>query len=126
MKSNVYRNLPGFLTIMICFSCSNFHNDHNISINISESSHKYRLSAYYNRAKDEKVHRYINECIQPARLTDDYVNATTTLDDNTIFYIRSTSGELSIKLDKRENSEASYRRVKKICEGIKEVLKDNN
>ena len=125
MKSNFYRTLAGLLAISVCFSCSNFHNGHNINISISESSHKYRLSAYYGRANYEKVHRYINECIQPTRLDGDYVDVTTTLEDKTTFYIKSTSGELLIKLDKRENSEASYRRIKKICEGIKEVLKDN-
>jgi hypothetical protein len=57
-------------------------------------------------------------------LSDGYSEAGKTLDDKTIFYIRSAFGELSTKLDTRENPEASCRR-KKISEGIKKALRDN-
>ncbi len=126
MKKNIYKQILGLLTISVCFSCCNFHNDHNIRISVKESSQQYRLHASYSRAKTNKVRSYINECIQPVSLNGNYVDITTTLDDNTRFYIKSLAGELLIKLNKTENSEASYHRIKKMCEGIKEVLKDEN
>ena len=44
------------------------------------------------------------------------------LDDRTTFYIKKYPGFLKIKLDKNENSEEAYRRMKAMCEGIKKIL----
>ena len=44
------------------------------------------------------------------------------LDDHTTFYIKKHAGFLEIKLDKDKNSYTSYKKIKSMCEGIKEVL----
>jgi hypothetical protein len=53
----------------------------------------------------------------------DYYDKTVSLKDGTNFYIKSSPGKLKILLDKRENSEASYLRIKHICQRLKDVLK---
>ena len=44
------------------------------------------------------------------------------MDDNTSFYIKSYPGKLKIKFNKNQNSEASYFKIKSLCEGINEVI----
>jgi len=51
-------------------------------------------------------------------------DASITLDDKTTFYIRSKPGNLEIKLNKQENSAASYKKIKKMCEGIKSIVEE--
>jgi hypothetical protein len=45
------------------------------------------------------------------------------LDDNTNYYLEKSNGHIEINLDKEENSNESYHRIKDMCEGIKAVLK---
>ena len=97
----------------------------NTSISINENDDTYQLKAHYNAAKTTKVQRYINNCIAPNGLfksENDYFDVTTTLTDKTEFYIKESPGKLKIVLDKRKNSTASYIRIKKMCEGIKDQL----
>jgi hypothetical protein len=99
--------------------------DHNISISVSEDDEAYTFSANYNKANTARVESYINKCIRPDRLgnsADDYVDVTTSLPDKTQFYIKESPGRLKIKLDKRKNTTASYNRIKKMCEDIKQLL----
>jgi hypothetical protein len=44
------------------------------------------------------------------------------LNDHTSFYIKKYPGYLQIKLDKYENSGDSYRQVRDMCQGIKNIL----
>ena len=53
---------------------------------------------------------------------NDYIDANPRLDDNTRFYIKESPGRLKIRLDKRVNATASYYRIKKMCEGVKELI----
>ena len=39
--------------------------------------------------------------------------------DHTTFYIKKYAGFLEIKLNKEENSDEAYQRIKSMCEGIK-------
>lgn len=121
--------LPVFSLVVLCifFSCSHFHNRHNISISQSESNNGlYEVTAYFNEFQTKKLQRYINECVRPNTLFGsgnvDF-DATTTLDDKTHFYIRFHPGELKIKIDKYENSSESFAMIKKLGQGVKDVLK---
>ena len=44
------------------------------------------------------------------------------LDDHTTFYIKKYAGFIQIKLDKDENSDEAYQKIKSMCEGIEKVL----
>jgi hypothetical protein len=71
------------------------------------------------------VEGYINKCISPDQMgssVNDYIDANTTLNDNTMFYIKESPGKLKIKLDKTENSTASYYRIKKMCDGVTSLI----
>jgi hypothetical protein len=45
-----------------------------------------------------------------------------TLDDKTNLYVRTTPGKLYIRLNKQENDEEAYLRIKRLGEGIKQRL----
>ena len=54
----------------------------------------------------------------------DYIDIATKLNDNTQFELEEYTGEVRIKLDKEANSTASYRRIKAICKGVKQIIQD--
>ena len=129
MKSSLLFPVFSVLALSICFSCSHFHNHHNTSISVTESDDGlYQVTAYFDKAQTKKLQRYMNDCIKPNSLFGSgnvSFDATTTLDDRTHFYIRFQPGELKIKIDKYENSAESYAMIKKLGQGVKDVLKED-
>jgi len=121
-----------FLTAICLLSLSAFLlwtkvevNHHDTNISISEDDDAYTFKAHYNEANTRVVYNYLNESIRPDQLgnsENDYFDVTTSLPDNTKFYIKESPGRLKIILDKKSNSYASYMRIKKMCEGIKALL----
>ncbi len=102
------------------------HNNGNISIAVKNTDDSYTYTASFDENMTGQVQDYINYSIKPNGLfksTRDYFNVTTTLADKTNFYVKEQPGELKIEIDKRKNSTASYLRIKKMCEGISNVLK---
>ena len=110
------------LTVLSCF-----HNNHDIKISVKETEDVYRFTASFPESQTRKVQRLINNSISPNSFfssPDDYVDVSTILQDKTRFSIKASPGNLSIKLDRYENTVASYRRVKEMCEEIKNTLKE--
>ncbi len=109
-------------------SCFNYH-DNDLSISIQEDEEEYKLSAHFEERKTRAVQNFIKEYtasnINFKRRNNNYIDATVTLDDDTKFYIKSKQGILKIKFDKEQNSEASYEKIKEMCEGVKELLAEN-
>jgi len=109
-------------------SCFNHHSN-DVSISIKEDEAEYRLSARFDDSKTRAVQNYIKQCTASNSIFKhggrNEIDATVTLDDNTRLYIKSQEGHLKIKLNKEENSEESYERVKEMCEGVKELLAEN-
>jgi len=129
MKKKLTFMTAAVLSICLLTSCLHHgRHHHNINISISESGNIYKLNAEYNEDKTGKVQRYINRQIEPNGLfgsTEDYFDVTTELKDRTKFYIKASPGKLVIKLNKQENSYASYARIKNMCEGVAGILKEN-
>lgn len=102
-------------------------NGDDISITVSESDDWYRISADYPEEKTRKVQRCMDEYLEPSGMS--FVNARIDgdmkLDNKAYFYINTSPGTLKIKLDKHKNSMASYRRMKKLGEELKDVLAEN-
>ncbi|TLV03253.1 hypothetical protein [Dyadobacter luticola] len=95
----------------------------NISIKVVDDDHIYRYNATFPRSRSRDVERYINNRISPSSISyDNAVDVTTTLDDNTKFDYEASPGKLEIELDKRQNSLASYQRIKKMCKGLDQVI----
>jgi hypothetical protein len=103
------------------------HNDHsgNISIKVKETDDIYQLYASYSRHKTRKIQKYLDAELNERLFRNTKIDATVTLPDETSFYVRSIPGRLLIRLNKEENSAASYNRIKRLGEGIKLKLGEN-
>ena len=101
-------------------------NSGDISIAAKDTDDTFTYTASFDEDYTGRVQDYINHSIKPNGLfksTHDYFNVTTTLKDGTDFYIKESPGDLKILIDKRKNSTSSYLRIKKMCEGVSNVLK---
>ncbi|MEJ0101556.1 MAG: hypothetical protein WDO19_02880 [Bacteroidota bacterium] len=119
--------LAGMFTFCIVTFLSCFHRDRDIKISVKETEDVYRFTASFPESKTRKVQRLINNSISPNSFfssPDDYLDVSTILQDKTRFSIKASPGKLSIKLDREENTVASYHRVKEMCEEIKNTLKE--
>ena len=128
MKKTLFVVVAILFSMCLFISCSRHRRHrHNISVSVTESHDIYKLQAEYNEDKTGAVQRYINRQIAPNGLfasTEDYFDVDTELKDKTKFYIKASPGELIIKLNKQENSYASYTRIKSICEGVTSIIKE--
>lgn len=118
--------LCGLFFLVALHSC--FWDNHDTSISISDSADEYRMTALYEENKTRKIRRFLKNCFEEHNNTsfkNRHVDETITLEDRTTFYINSYPGQLKIKLNKRENSEEAYYRMKDICEDIKDMLDEN-
>lgn len=119
-----------FLCGLSCYNDSYFSNSDDVSISIQESDDVYKMSASFDERKTRKVKNYISDYTGesgPFKSGGNIVmDATTTFGNNITVYIKFRPGRLKIKLDKDENSEEAYNEVKDMCEGIKELLANDN
>ena len=118
-----------FLVIMVCalFVTGIFvfilykMSDHNgISIRINESDNTYQFYASYGKNKTRQLQKYLDGQLNTNKMLEDSkMDSYITLKDNTVLYIKTTPGKLLIKLDKNENTDAAYARIKRIGEQVK-------
>lgn len=101
-------------------------NNGDVSITVKDTDDAYTYTASFDEDYTGKVQSFINHSIKPNGLfksTHDYFDVTTTLKDGTDFYIKESPGDLKIEINKRKNSTSSYLRIKKMCDGVSNVLK---
>ncbi|GAB3333244.1 hypothetical protein GCM10027299_40530 [Larkinella ripae] len=99
------------------------------SFSVSESDDSYQIAATYDPAKTDKVRAALDDHLKQRndgsfKNTD--LDATMTLSNNTIFYIKSSPGQLLIKLDKKRNSDQALARFKKLSQDLRELLTDKS
>jgi len=126
MKSVIRKKFLIAFSVFVVVAFTSCHYRHNTNISIQEKRDSYQFYATYNERKTKNVWHYLNAKLDDSEIyfsDDNYYNVTTVLHDDTRLYIKSSPGRIKIKLDKRDNTEASYERVKHICEGLKDVLK---
>lgn len=126
MKKYILSLALGLMMIAGMSSC--FHHRHDISISVSDDEDEFEMDADYGRNKSHKVQVYLNNHLlsnSGVSIRNGFVDDEVTLDDKTIFYINSNPGELSIRINKNENSEESCERVREVCEELKQILADN-
>lgn len=95
------------------------------TVKVSETKTTYTLDASFPRDKADEFYKYLNKAVSPSAqfdFNDGDLETTTSLDDGTTFHIESERGELHLVFDKTGNSHASYRRMKKIYEGLKGIV----
>jgi len=101
---------------------------HHTSVSISDSGKEYELTASYEKRKTRKVLRFLNGRLEEdcgLSFRNSRIDEEITLDDRTRFSLVSYPGELEIRIDKTENSEESYRKIKEICEEVKDLIAEN-
>ena len=98
-----------------------------ISITVSESDDWYKLTADYPEEKTRKVQSCMDEYLEPSGMSfvDARIDGDIALDNKANFYINTSPGTLKIKKEKKKNSTASYRRMKKLGNELKNLLADN-
>lgn len=120
MKTFLSKTFIFSFVLIAATSCSD-NND--LKISVKDSEDFYKFTAHFDADKSEKVQEFINEKITPSHFPEDQDwDMVTILDDKTKFKIKSSDGNLEIRLNKNENSRSSYRRVQSMCEEIKEVI----
>ncbi|GAB3960723.1 hypothetical protein GCM10028805_58570 [Spirosoma harenae] len=111
--------LIGLLLLGSTLACS----DGNVKIAVTDSDDIYEFYAKYDKKKSQRIQDFINDKMAPSnKVEGDHVDISTTLDDHTSFELEEYPGEVRIKLDKGDNSDASYQRVKAIGDGIKHII----
>ncbi|QHT69744.1 hypothetical protein GXP67_25395 [Rhodocytophaga rosea] len=128
MKISYFLYIACMCLISLLPACHLMHNN-DLEVTVSESEDSYELAAYFDESKTSAIQSYINRELRPNSVfgsVTDKLNITTMLDDKTTFHINSSPGKLKITLDKKENSKASYYRIKKIGEGVHSILVQKN
>lgn len=107
---------------LFCLAASN--NSTRNTLVIKETSDHFQLTASYNEAETDRVEKYINACLRPESVFQgsDDVDKDIILRDGTKFYIRSSPGDLLIKINTTKNTKASIQRIKNLCQGINGVI----
>jgi len=122
MKNYAVSLALGLMMIAGMSSC--FHNRHDMSISVSDDDDEFEMDADYGRNRSHAVQVYLDEHLlnngRSLKTTGEII-----LDDKTTFYINSNPGQLTIRINKNENSEESCERVREICEDIKVIIEDN-
>jgi hypothetical protein len=113
-----------FSVLVICTTIVSCRFHHNTSISYSENRHYYKMKASFSRNKTGAVERYMDDMLSAGTMSfhRTRIDGEIALDDHSTFYIRKHAGYLYIKLDKDENSDEAYYKIKAMCEGIKKVL----
>jgi hypothetical protein len=125
MKKNSSALLGNLFMLCFSISCGQLNN-HDINIHVSESQHNYQFLAHYDKSRTRNVDEYMDDKIggnSNVSFVNSEIDGKISLDDHTTFYIKKNPGYLQIKLDKDENSTASYKEIKNMAEGLKEIMK---
>ena len=112
--------------LLSCMFVSCWHHRNGISIQYHESHEFYSMEAWFNENRTRAVEEYMDDQIgrqSNMSFVNTRIDGRIGLDDHTTFFIKKSAGHLKIELNKRENSYDSYREIKSMCEGIKEVVK---
>lgn len=95
-------------------------------ITISEDNDTYKMVAEFKEEKTLKIQKYMDECLKSSHFSfrNTEADAVITLDDKTTFYMRSAPGRLTLKLDKKKNTAEVCARFKKMCQGVKDIIRE--
>jgi uncharacterized protein (DUF1684 family) len=111
----------GFISyVMYKFEYSN-----DISINVSDSEDTYRISARYQPRQSARLQRYLSDELHTQVFKERKVINYLVLGEGQRLYVRTSPGRLLLKIDKNENDDQSYYKMKEIAEGIKHRLVEN-
>jgi len=83
------------------------------------------MTAKFNPGKTAAVERWLDKELATGDVsfTNTKIDGNITLDNQATFYVKKSPGFLNIKLDKEKNSDAFYRKIRSVCEGINDVVR---
>jgi len=84
------------------------------------------MDAWFHENRTRDVEEYMDDKIGKQSymsFANTRIDGRIGLADHTTFFLKKFPGHLRIELDKRKNSTHSYREIKSLCEGIKDVVK---
>jgi len=81
------------------------------------------LTAKFNPDRTAAVERWLDKELATSDVSfaNTEIDGNITRDKSSTFYIKKSPGFLNIKLDKEKNSDAIYRKIRSVCEGINDV-----
>ena len=83
------------------------------------------MTAKFNPDKTSAVERWLDKELATGDVSfaNIQIDGNITLDNQATFYMKKSPGFLNIKLDKEKNSDAIYRKIRSVCEGINDVVR---
>jgi hypothetical protein len=119
------------LIALLALACITFmsclRHDNDISITYNDEDEHYSMKASFSKRKVKAVERYMDRMlgdVTDMSFINSRINGKIALDDHTLFYIKKYPGHIKIRLNKYENTEEAYERIRAMCEGMKDVLID--
>ena len=97
----------------------------NISINVSDSDDTYRISAKYSPRQSARIQRFLCDELHSEVFKERRAINYLVLGERNRVYIKTSPGRIYLKIDKNENDEEAYNKMKEISEGIKHRLTEN-
>jgi hypothetical protein len=114
------------LFIMLLSGCIRYETDRvrhgRISVTVKESDHQLRIDAKFKRSQTYQVARIIKEELDHNTSDEKLHTATFTIRDDDKLFVRLRKGRLKIRLDKDENDEVTYNRVRRLADQIKIII----
>lgn len=117
------------LVALLALACITFIScrDHsrNVSITYYDGDRSYSMNAQFSKRKIRDVERYMERMLgdeSNISFHKSRINQRIRLDDESIIQIKKYPGRIKIKLNKNENSEEAYEKIRALCEGIEEVI----
>lgn len=114
------------LFIMLLSGCIRYETDRvrhgRVSVTVKESDRQLRIDAKFKRSQTDQVARIIKDALD-GNTSDENMHATTfTIRDDDKLFVRLRKGRLKIRLDKDENDEVTYNRVRRLADQIKIII----
>jgi hypothetical protein len=115
------------LATVSLFACKSNMSRNNISLKTSDHKTMLNFTATYPSGKTAQMQHYMEDILQEKRIfkdVDDKKKAEIRLADGTHFLINYEPGYMEINFQKTDNSYSAYAKMKKLCAGFANVLKD--
>lgn len=109
--------------LLVCSAL--FSQNDNIKATTKESDDAYEYSAEFNKNKNPEIVKYMDNVLGKSNnfsFENTKLDSKMTLDDKSTFYMKLSPGNVKIKFSKKENTMENYKRLKRICQGVNEIV----
>jgi len=116
----------GLLAFMVGSGCRNntAGSSSSVSLTVEETDDRCQITADYDPAKQKEVEALLDKYLRGTgdpSFTNTRLDAQMTGNDKRTYHIRLQSGELSVKLNKRQNSPETLHDVQELGKALKVV-----